>query len=42
VSGASHTLQEACDRMGRTQLAYEVNLTNVDAELERGRRHHRF
>ena len=28
--------------MGRTQLAYEVNLTDIDAELERGRRHHRL
>ena len=42
MSGAPDTLQEARDRMRRTQLAYEVNFADIDAELERGGRHHRL
>jgi hypothetical protein len=35
VTGASDALQEGGDGAGRGDLAYEINLTDVDAELER-------
>ena len=40
VPGAADPLQQRGDRAGRPQLADEVDVADVDAELERSRRHH--
>ena len=40
VAGAAGALQERRDRPRRTELADELDLADVDAELERGGRHH--
>jgi alpha-D-ribose 1-methylphosphonate 5-triphosphate synthase subunit PhnG len=37
VTGPTHPLQERCDRAGRTELAHEIDVANVDAELKRCR-----
>ena len=39
VTGASHALQEGVDRPRRADLTNEIHIADVDAELERGRRH---
>ena len=41
VARAADPLQERRDRSRRTELADEVDLADVDAEFERGGRHHR-
>ncbi len=42
MAGAADALQERCDRARRAELADEVNLADVDAELERGGRDQRL
>ena len=42
MSGAADALQEAGDGARRAELADEVDLADVDAELQRGRRHQRL
>ena len=37
-----HPLQERGDRTGRTNLDHQVDVANVEAQLERGGRHHRL
>src|SRR5215831_5405215 len=37
-----HALEEGCDRARRPELADEVDLADVDAELERSGRHQRL
>ncbi len=39
VPGAPDTLQEGCDRARRAELADQIDIADVDAELERGGRH---
>src|SRR5262249_2544587 len=39
MPGAPDALQEAGNRSRRAELAYEVDLANIDAELQGGRRH---
>src|SRR6185437_16230752 len=41
MAGAADALQEGRDRARRTDLADEVDVADVDAELERGGRHQR-
>ena len=36
VAGAADPLQERCDRARRADLAHEIDLSDVDAEFERG------
>src|SRR5206468_1721354 len=42
MAGAPDALQEARDRARRAELADEVDLADIDAELERGGRHQRL
>ena len=42
VAGPSDTLQEAGDRARRAELAHEIHVADVDAELERCGRHQRL
>ena len=42
VAGASDALEKARDRVGRANLADEINVANVDAELEGSRRDQRL
>ena len=42
MPGASHALQEGVDGSRRADLAHEIDIADVDAELERGRRHQRL
>src|SRR5215210_4218082 len=41
MAGSSNALQKACDRMGRADLANELDVSDVNAELERRRGDHR-
>ena len=40
MARAADALQEGCDRARRAELADEVHLADIDAELERGGRNH--
>ena len=40
MAGAPDALQERSDRMRRAELAHEVHVADVDAQLERACRHH--
>ena len=42
MAGAADALQEAGNRARRAQLAHQVDLADVDAQLQRGRRHQRL
>ena len=42
VPGPADALQEGCDRARRSELADQVDLADVDAQLERSGRHERF
>src|SRR4051794_23144919 len=41
MARSSHALQKACDGMRRTKLANELDVSDVNAELERRRGDHR-
>ena len=41
VARTAHALQEGVDRPRRAELAHQVHVADVDAELERGGRHQR-
>jgi hypothetical protein len=41
MAGAAHALQECADRARRAELTHEVHVADVDAELQRRRRHQR-
>ena len=42
VAGTPHPLQKSRDRMRRTQLANQIDIAYIDAQLQRRRRHQRF
>src|SRR5262245_50313374 len=42
MAGTTDALQEGRNVVGRADLAYKVDIADIDAELERGRRHQRL
>ena len=42
MAGPADALQERGDRTRRPQLAHQVDMADVDAQFQRGGRHHRL